>query len=177
VRDSPDGVRRELEFLINGFDFYGHKERLREDDRLVRERAAHSLVAAAEAVRRAEQESRRRLPPSTREQPFPPPDRMAIVRDLGELARAVGDAEGRLRALPYPHADRTWARLQTESIVLELLLEHDLALVMAADAVRDAAAAMGGEPSAMTLAAARNALVRFEHALRERSADQEPMLG
>jgi hypothetical protein len=175
VRPAPDAVRRQLEFLINGFDFYGHKERLRDDDRLVRERAASSLVDAAAAVRRAEQEARRRLPPSTREQPFPPPDRMAIVRDLSELGRAVGDLEGRLRALPYPHADRTWARLRTEAVVLELLLEHDLALVAAADAVRAAAEAMGAEATAMSLAATRNALVRCEHAVRERWAALEPM--
>jgi hypothetical protein len=134
-------------------------------------------VEAAAAVRRAEQEARRRLPPSTREQPLPPPERMAIVRDLAELGKAVGDVEGRLRALPYPHADRTWARLRTEAVALELLLECDLALVAAAEAVRSAAQGMGAEPSAMTLAATRNALVRCEHALRERAAALEPALG
>ncbi len=176
MSQTPDAVRRQLEFLITGFDFYGHKERLRDDDRLVRERAAHSLVDAATAVRRAEQEARRRLPPSTREQPFPPPERMAIVRDMTDLGRAIGDVEGRLRALPYAHADRTWARLRTESVALELLLEQDLALVAASDGVRGAAEAMGADPSAMTLAATRNALMRCEHAVRERWAALEPMM-
>jgi hypothetical protein len=168
---SGPSARRELGLRLRGFDHYAHKQRLREDDRLVRERAARSLAEALTALRRVEREARLGLPAPTRERPFPDPEALAHLRDLEQLLRDVGDLEARLRALPYPHADRTWERLRSEAAALELLLEHDLGLLSAADAVRDAAEALAARREGTSPASVRAALDRCQRALRQRMHD------
>ena len=170
---TPGPVRRQLEYLLNGFDFYGHRERLAEDDRLVRLRAAEGLGRALAHLRRAEALARAALPTPTRERPWPDASALARVRDLEAVAQAVADAEARVRALPLPHLDRTWERLRSSAAALELLLEHDLGLVGAADRLAEHARAVAEDPAGAPLGPVREALAAFEAALQARQADLE----
>ena len=161
--------RRQLEGLLTGFDFYVHRERLRDDDRLVREWACHALADAADAVRRVESALRRAIPSPTPHEPMPPAQDLGRLRDIGNLYRAVSDAEALVRAQPYPHTDRIWGRLRNEEALLELVLEHDLSLINAAEAVRAAAEALSAAPESGALTAVQRALDRCERALAERA--------
>jgi hypothetical protein len=47
-----------------------------------------------------------RVPPSTREQPFPPAEVMEPMRRIERLIRAVDDCSAAVRGLPLLNADR-----------------------------------------------------------------------
>jgi hypothetical protein len=117
-------------------DVYSAKGRLRSDDLLVRERVGHDLGMGAARVRdlcgrwRAE-----RVPPSTREQPFPPAAVMEPLRQADRLVRAIEDAAASVRGLPLLSADKVWDRAR--GIGLDELLQFDWTLVGEAAAMAD----------------------------------------
>jgi hypothetical protein len=120
-----------------GSDVYSAKGRLRSDDLLVRERACHSLGDAAAQVKKLSSHWRaERVPPSTREQPFPPAEVMEPLRRADRLARAIEDAATDIRGLPLLSQDKVWDRVR--SVGLEELLQFDWTLVVEADAIADA---------------------------------------
>ena len=123
-----------------GADVYSAKGRLRADDLLVRERACHSLGDAAAQVKKLSSRWRaERVPPSTREQPFPPAAVMEPLRRAERLARAIDDAATDIRGLPLLSADKVWDRVRG-GLGLNELLQFDWTLVAEADAVAEAAA-------------------------------------
>jgi hypothetical protein len=130
-----DSIGSQLRGLL-GVDVYTEKGRLRADDLLVRERAGQSLGAAAARIRRLSSQWRaERVPPSTRESPFPPAAVMEPLRRADRLTRAIDDAATEIRGLPVLGSDKVWDRVR--GIGLQELLQFDWTLVGEADAIAD----------------------------------------
>jgi len=109
-------------------DVYSSKGRLRADDLLVRERVGRGLGEASARLRELISRWRAdRVPPSTREQPFPPAEVMEPVRKGERLCRAIEDAATAVRGLPVLNADRVWDRVR--GVGLDELMQFDWALV------------------------------------------------
>jgi hypothetical protein len=113
-------------------DVYTEKGRLRSDDLLIRERVGHGLGAACERLRELISVWRQdRVPPSTRENPFPPAEVMEPIRKAERLVKAVEDAGAAVRGLPLLNADRVWNRVR--HVGLDELMQFDWTLVGEAD--------------------------------------------
>ena len=129
----PDGLGDRLRGLLAS-DVYTQKGRLRSDDLLVRERVGHGLAAAATRIRQLVSEWRAdRVPPSTREQPFPPAEVMEPIRRAERLVRGIEDASAAIRGLPLLNQDKVWDRVR--SVGLDELMQFDWTLVGEADAL------------------------------------------
>jgi hypothetical protein len=117
-------------------DVYTEKGRLRSDDLLVRERVGHDLGAAAAKVRELASRWRAdRVPPSTRDQPFPPAAVMEPLRRADRLVKSIEDTATAVRGLPLLSQDKVWDR--TRGIGLDELLQFDWTLVGEAVAISD----------------------------------------
>ena len=130
--DEPPPILRQLDLLLTGygFNYYNDKNKMRSDDLLVRQKAAALLGDAASALTAMEAEFQRRyVPPSTREQPFPPREVLDSLRDLENLRAKVQDLAAAIRSMPVPAQDKVWWRLRSERALLDRLLQYDLALV------------------------------------------------
>jgi hypothetical protein len=115
-------------------DVYTEKGRLRADDLLVRERLGHGLSAASAGIRQLISQWRAdRVPPSTREQPFPPAEVMEPVRRAERLVRAIEDTSASVRGLPVLNQDKVWDRVRRTG--LDELIQFDWTLVGEADAL------------------------------------------
>jgi hypothetical protein len=115
-------------------DVYSEKGRLRSDDLLVRERVGHGLGAACARIRDLISRWRAdRVPPSTREQPFPPAEVMEPIRRAERLVRAIEDTSAAIRGLPLLNQDKVWDRVR--NVGLDELLQFDWTLVGEADAL------------------------------------------
>jgi hypothetical protein len=113
-------------------DVYTAKGRLRSDDLLIRERVGHGLSSSAARLRDLVSAWRAdRVPPSTREQPFPPAEVMEPMRKIERLIRAVDECSAAVRGLPLLSADRVWDRIR--HVGLDELLQFDWTLVGEAD--------------------------------------------
>jgi hypothetical protein len=113
-------------------DVYTAKGRLRSDDLLIRERVGHGLSSSAARLRDLVSAWRAdRVPPSTREQPFPPAEVMEPMRKVERLIRAVDECSAAVRGLPLLSADRVWDRIRR--VGLDELLQFDWTLVGEAD--------------------------------------------
>jgi len=130
-----DGVGDKLRGLLAS-DIYSQKGRLRADDLLVRERVGRGLGDATAHVRflisrwRAD-----RVPPSTREQPFPPAEAMEPIRRAERLIRVIDDISATVRGLPLLNQDKVWDRVRRMG--LDELLQFDWTLVGESDALCD----------------------------------------
>jgi hypothetical protein len=123
-------------------DVYTEKGRMRSDDQLVRERVVRGLGEATASIRglisgwRAD-----RVPPSTREQPFPPAEVMEPIRRAERLIRAIDDAAAVIKGLPVLNQDKVWDRVRR--VGLNDLLQFDWNLVGESDLIaRDVAQVM-----------------------------------
>ena len=149
-----------------GSDVYSAKGRLRSDDMLVRERVGRGLGEASSRLReliswwRAD-----RVPPSTREQPFPPAEVMEPIRKGERLCRAIEDASSAVRGLPVLNADRVWDRVR--GVGLEELMQFDWALVAESDGLA-ADLADAGELDAVDAARVEGRLRRIRELMGER---------
>jgi hypothetical protein len=115
-------------------DVYSDKGRLRSDDLLIRERVGHGLAAAAASVRQLISTWRRdRVPPSTRQQPFPPAEVMEPIRRAERLVAQIEDTSAMVRGLPLLNSDKVWNRVRSAG--LDELLQFDWTLVGEADAL------------------------------------------
>lgn len=126
--------------LLNesGYGYYLVTAQVREDDLMVRNRAADCLHRAAAAVARLEQAARHAVPPPSRAQPFPDPALLAKVRELKTLGERIAAVETRLRgaaALP----DRDFSALIPSDAVRAKLVALDAQLVGHAAAVESGA--------------------------------------
>ncbi|HEX9623321.1 MAG TPA: hypothetical protein VEM58_16600 [Streptosporangiaceae bacterium] len=127
----PDTLADRLRSLLAS-DVYTGKGRLRSDDQLVRERVARGLGEAAASIRvlirswRADE-----VPPSTREQPFPPAEVMEPIRKAERLIRAIDDVAAVVKGLPVLNTDKVWDRVRR--VGLEDLLQFDWSLVGESD--------------------------------------------
>jgi hypothetical protein len=113
-------------------DVYTAKGRLRADDLLIRERVAGSLGQASTRLRdlaaawRADQ-----VPPSTRDNPFPPAEVMAPLRQADRLGKDIDAVCTAVRGLPLLPEDRVWQRVRAAG--LHELLQFDWGLVSESD--------------------------------------------
>jgi hypothetical protein len=126
-----DSVADKLRGLLAS-DIYSAKGRLRADDLLVRERVARSLAASTARLRDlASQWRADRVPPSTRENPFPPAEVMAPLRQADRLSKDIESVATAVRGLPLLPEDRVWDRVRRGG--LDELMQFDWALVGEAD--------------------------------------------
>ncbi|HEY8885763.1 MAG TPA: hypothetical protein VIO35_10660 [Chloroflexota bacterium] len=127
-----DPVRHQLTNLLTGYGYnlYETKNRTRADDLLVREKAAECLAEAATTIRSLRTAYHRRfVPPPSRENPDPPPERMQHIREMARLQDRLGDLETRIRGMAVPSQDRVWEHLRSEKTLLNQLLLHDYNLI------------------------------------------------
>ena len=125
-------VLQQLDLLLTGYgyNFYNVKNQMRADDLLVRQKAAETLGLAANALGALQGDYQRRyVPPGTREQPFPPPERMERLREIGQARERLSTLAAEIRGMPVPTQDRTWWRLRDERSLLESLLQYDRTLI------------------------------------------------
>jgi hypothetical protein len=126
--------------LLNGYGYnwYRLDNQARADDLLVRQKAGYFLGLAASKLLEAESAYQRKyLPPGTRENPFPPPDKVAAHRRLRELRQAILSMEGVVRSLPVPPTDKIWQRHRQELTTLKKLTDADIGLVGGAKLLAD----------------------------------------
>jgi hypothetical protein len=129
----PDTLADRLRGLLAS-DVYSEKGRLRSDDLLIRERVGHGLASAAAVVRQLISAWRAdRVPPSTRQQPFPPAEVMEPIRRAERLVKQIEDTSAAVRGLPLLNADKVWDRVRSAG--LDELLQFDWTLVGEADAL------------------------------------------
>jgi hypothetical protein len=149
-----------------GADVYTQKGRMRSDDLLVRERACQSLGDAGAQIRKLGSQWRaERVPPSTREQPFPPASVMEPLRRADRVARAIDDAATDVRGLPLLGPDKVWDRVR--SMGLEDLLQFDWTLVGEADALADTVAG-AADLAALDMTALQEHLGKLRAVIAER---------
>jgi hypothetical protein len=127
------GIADKLRSLLAS-DVYTAKGRLRADDLLVRERVGRGLGEATARIRDLISRWRAdRVPPSTREQPFPPGEVMEPIRRAERLVRSIDDLSAAVRGLPVLNQDRVWDRVR--KVGLDELLQFDWTLVGESDAL------------------------------------------
>jgi len=147
-------------------DVYSSKGRLRADDLLVRERVGRGLGEASARLRELISRWRAdRVPPSTREQPFPPAEVMEPVRKGERLCRAIEDTATAVRGLPVLNADRVWDRVR--GVGLDELMQFDWALVGESDGLATDLAEVA-ELDAIDAAAVEGRLRRIRDLMGER---------
>ena len=147
-------------------DVYTAKGRLRADDLLVRERVARSLGEASGRLRDlASQWRADRVPPSTRDNPFPPAEVMAPLRQADRLGKEIDGVSTAVRGLPLLPADKVWDRVRR--LGLDELLQFDWALVSEADALAAQLAAVA-DLGAVDQAAIAQRLRRLTEVIADR---------
>ena len=130
MADGPSGLLRA--FLAT--DLYTEKGRLRSDDLLVRERVGRELGSATAAIRNLISAWRAdRVPPSTKEQPFPPAAVMEPIRRAERLVKSIDDVSAAVRGLPLLNQDKVWDRVRHAG--LDELMQFDWTLVGEAAAI------------------------------------------
>lgn len=123
-------------------DVYTDKGRLRSDDQLVRQRVTRGLAEAGARLRELISQWRTdRVPPSTREQPFPPAEVMEPIRRAERLIRSIDDVSALVKGLPVLNQDKVWDRVRR--VGLEDLLQFDWTLVGESDVLAQDLAAVG----------------------------------
>jgi hypothetical protein len=127
----PDSLADRLRGLL-ATDLYTDKGKLRSDDQLIRQRVARGLGEGAASVRELIARWRAdRVPPSTREQPFPPAEVMEPIRRAERLLRSLDDAAAVVKALPVLNPDKVWDRVRR--VGLKDLLQFDWTMVGESD--------------------------------------------
>lgn len=127
----PDTLADRLRSLLAS-DVYTEKGRLRSDDQLVRERVVRGLGETTAAIRQLISRWRTdEVPPSTREQPFPPAEVMEPIRRAERLIRAIDDVASVVKGLPVLNTDKVWDRVRR--VGLDDLLQFDWNLVGESD--------------------------------------------
>jgi hypothetical protein len=113
-------------------DVYTEKGRLRADDQLVRQRVTRGLGESSARIRELISRWRaERVPPSTREQPFPPAEVMEPIRQAERLIRTIDDTAAAIKGLPVLNQDRVWDRVRR--VGLQDLLQFDWTMVGESD--------------------------------------------
>lgn len=127
----PDSLADRLRSLLAS-DVYTEKGRLRSDDQLIRQRVGRGLGEATARIRELIARWRAdRVPPSTREQPFPPAEVMEPIRRAERLIRAIDDVAAQVKGLPVLNQDKVWDRVRR--VGLDELLQFDWTLVGESD--------------------------------------------
>ena len=137
---SNDPVIQQLQLLLTGYgyNFYNATNQARADDLLVRERASYFLTQATDLLVRLRSEYQRRfVPPLTRDNPFPPTEALAQLREIEQAQQELSNVETHIRGMSVPAQDRIWWRFRQEQALLAQLLNFDLALVRNSEQIYD----------------------------------------
>ncbi len=171
----PDETLRRLGRLLGTetVAVYGERVRLRQDDLLIRSRASAALARAATVLRDLAARYRaERIPPATREQPFPPAEAMRGLQAIEQLERSVQEVEVQVRSAPLPPEDAVWERLRSARLQLDTVVLMDIALIEQSEAVEALAASLSLDGAAGAAAAAQtlgDALSNVRATLRKRT--------
>lgn len=147
-RPSKNVVVQQLQQLMagRGFNFYDNRNQARADDLLVRQRASGLLGEAGQALLLLEPAYRNQfVPPSTRENPFPPATAMAKLKEFAQLRSRIGDLETQIRGMAVPTQDKVWWRFRDEQTLLEQLVSFDYQLIRQCGDIADALRALSTE--------------------------------
>ena len=140
--DEHSALYKTWVMLLNGYGYnwYRKDNQLRADDLLVREHASHFVLEAAKKLQEQEATyARQFLPTPTRENPFPPEDRLATHALIRSTRQNLLALEGRIRGLSAPPTDRIWQRHRSEVATLARLTSLDVQLVGLAKEIDTAA--------------------------------------
>jgi hypothetical protein len=147
-------------------DVYSEKGRLRSDDLLVRERVRRGLGEATARLRQLASDWRAdRVPPSTREQPFPPAEVMEPLRRAERLGRVIDDLSTTVGGLPLMSQDRVWDRVRR--VGLDELLQFDWTMVGESDALARSLTECGALDD-VDIGAAEQRISRLREAIADR---------
>jgi hypothetical protein len=130
--DEHSDLYKTWVMLLNGYGYnwYRKENQLRADDLLVREHAGHFILEAAKKLQEQEADyARKFLPTPTRENPFPPDDKLATHALIRSTRQNLLALEARIRSLSAPPTDRIWQRHRSEVDVLASLTSMDVQLV------------------------------------------------
>lgn len=168
-----DPVKHTLTNLLTGYGYnlYESKNRIRADDLLVREKAAEMLADGQNTLRSLRTAFQKRfIPPLTRENPSPPPERMAQLRELANLNGRLEDLATSIRSMAVPTQDRVWEHFRSEKGLLVQLLQQDYNLISPCQELRDAVQGLTPGDWNDDAAAKLDALAdRIEHAIHART--------
>lgn len=168
-----DPIKHTLTNLLTGYGYnlYENKNRLRADDLLVREKAAEMVSEGAIAMRSLRTAFQKRyIPPPTRENPSPPPERLAQLREMADLMGRLEDLATRIRSMSVPTQDRVWEHFRNERTLLAQLLQQDYNLVAPCHELRDAVQRLTpGDWTDATAASLQTTADRIEQAIRTRT--------
>lgn len=173
MNSQPNSVKDGLALLMVGigFNFYDNKNQARADDLLVRQRASGLLTDACQALTTLESDYKTQfIPPSTREQPYPPADAMAKLKGIGQLRTKISDIESQIRGMSVPTQDKIWWRFRDEAVLLEQLVSFDYQLVSQCHAIADQIMAVTADEwqSGTVGASVTPKLVLLQTAIRDR---------
>jgi hypothetical protein len=146
--EETSWVKQQLQLLLSayGYNLYNSVNRARADDLLVRERAGEWLSQAVDLLTRLGTDYHARfVPPSTREQPFPPADKLAALKEIQALRDDISRLGSRIRGMSVPTADQTWAKYRDEHEMLSKLLLDDYHLIAQAESVWQSVQALTAE--------------------------------
>jgi hypothetical protein len=138
-------AQRALDVAMSGwgYDYHNPAAKARENDAIVRRLAVAALTSAASRASRLEAEYKRdRVPPISREAPYPTTlakSAMACARRIAEDARSRAS---RIESLEAPGPNAQSRRFHDERVVLEDLVAADVELVLAAQVIDDFAASL-----------------------------------
>lgn len=153
-----------------GYNFYRLENQLRADDQLIRSKASELLGQVNAVLCRAESDYRRdRLPPPTRDRPYPDAAAVAGAQAIERLVRQIDGLKGRLTAMPVPANDRMTQRYREEAQTLHALGAHDEQLIGQAETLRLAVDGRDGDWLVANTAALQDGLKAIEETLRERA--------
>jgi hypothetical protein len=169
---SNNPLVQQLQLLLTGYgyNFYSKTNQARADDLLVRERASNFLAQAVEKLAQLRNEYYTRfIPPLTRDNPYPPQEAMAQIREIEATQQAIARVESHIRGMPVPTQDRIWWRFRQEQALLNKLLEFDLSLVRDSERIYEYVEQLAPEAwNSQSSSALQQIAQQLAHAARER---------
>lgn len=137
-RPSNDLLIQQLQLLLTGYsyNFYNLTNQARADDLLIRERASYFLSHAVERLAQVRNDYFTRfIPTPTRDNPYPPAEALAQIREIESIQQSLGSLEAHIRGMAVPTQDHVWWRFRQEQGLLEQLLTFDLTLIRSSEAI------------------------------------------
>ena len=151
--ESADPIKATLSNLFYGwgYNFYRKENQLRSDDLLIRGKVSDLLGEARSHLLTLETAFRKdRLPPPSREHPFPDPAALHTVQSLQSLVKDIEQVEVRIRTAAVPEMDRVNQRHRIERGTLENLAAIDLELVNAVLTFQQSVLSLTDGPAAVS---------------------------
>jgi hypothetical protein len=136
---SPAARALQVALSAWGYDFHHPANVARSNDLLVRQRVTGWIRDAAAAADDLERRyARERVPPATKEHPFPDPEVTRTMRALRGLRDKLQSLAAQIDVLEVPAGDRVWNRFSKERALLDALVTADCALLAYAQTIRTA---------------------------------------